>query len=403
MSTTALERLNTLCNEVLTLIEIDEAKLLNWGFFDVRSDLKTNLGDLVKRLPISSRGLWNDTQQDGITVDDILENLVQRKLIFRLSIADNVFYRTRFAETIRLLSLLRQRFSFADWQTASRLVSDLKIQLQRRRYPKRDGEPNELITELRGLHVSQLYIEAVRCLLKDAHGEDFQLARFQKEAVLQLIRNLRSYGERALTIGAGTGSGKTKAFYIPALAEIVDSMTSEYWVKALALYPRVELLKDQFAETFSEARKVDELLAKNGRRMITLGAYYGDTLISAQQLLSFPPESWVLNNAKDGWICPFFFCPNCHSHDLTWYRQDVEQEAKDNQRGAYGKYARLRCPKCDFEVKSDQLLLTREQMIKQSPDILFTTTEMLNRRLSRTPEHRLFGIDTVKSPRLVLL
>jgi len=403
MSTTALERLNTLCNEVLTLIEIDEAKLLNWGFFDVRSDLKTNLGDLVKRLPISSRGLWNDTQQDGITVDDILENLVQRKLIFRLSIAGNVFYRTRFAETIRLLYLLRQRFSFTDWQTASRLVSDLKIQLQRRRYPKRDVEPNELITELRGLHVSQLYIEAVRYLLKDAHGEDFQLARFQKEAVLQLIRNLRSYGERALTIGAGTGSGKTKAFYIPALAEIVDSMTSEYWVKALALYPRVELLKDQFAETFSEARKVDELLAKNGRRMITLGAYYGDTLISAQQLLSFPPESWVLNNAKDGWICPFFFCPNCHSHDLTWYRQDVEQEAKDNQRGAYGKYARLRCPKCDFEVKSDQLLLTREQMIKQSPDILFTTTEMLNRRLSRTPEHRLFGIDTVKSPRLVLL
>src|SRR5216683_6735617 len=172
MSTTALERLNTLCNEVLTLIEIDETKLLNWGFFDVRSDLKTNLGDLVKRLPISSRWRWNDMQQDGITVDDILENLLQRKLIFKLNIAGNVFYRTRFAETIRLLYMLRQRFSFTEWQTASRLVSDLKIQLQRRRYPKRDVEPNVLITQLRGLHVSQLYIEAVRCLLKDAHGED---------------------------------------------------------------------------------------------------------------------------------------------------------------------------------------------------------------------------------------
>src|SRR5437764_7339070 len=159
MSTIAIERLNMLCNEVLTLIEIDETKLLNWGFFDVRSDLKTNLGDLVKRLPPPSRGRWNDMQQDGITVDDILENLVQRKLIFKLNIAGNVFYRSRFAETIRLLYLLRQRFSFTDWQTASRLVSDLKIQLQRRRYPRRDVEPKELISELRGLRVTQLYIE----------------------------------------------------------------------------------------------------------------------------------------------------------------------------------------------------------------------------------------------------
>src|SRR5947209_2668265 len=193
MSTTAFTRLNTLCNEVLTLIEADEAKLLNWGFFDVRSDLKTHIGDVVKRLPISSRELWNDAQENGITVDDILENLVQRKLVFKLNIAGNVFYRTRFAETIRLLYLLRQRFSFADWQTASRLVSDLKIQLQRRRYPKRDVEPKELISELRDLHVSQLYIEAVQCLLKDARGENLRLACFQKEAVLQLILNMLSY------------------------------------------------------------------------------------------------------------------------------------------------------------------------------------------------------------------
>lgn len=404
MSTTALSDLHMLCNEVLTLIEVDEVKLLNWGFFDVRSDLQTYMGDFVKRLPKYSQGRWHKAQQDGITPDDILENLIQRKLVFKLNVGGNVFYRTRFAETLRLLSLLRQRFSFADWQTASRLVSDLKIQPQRRRYPRRDIEASELLSELRGLHVSQLYMEAVQCLLKDADGGNFKLARFQKEAVLQLIRNLRSHSERSLMIGAGTGSGKTKAFYIPALAEIAASMTSEHWVRALALYPRVELLKDQLAEAFSEARKVDDLLTKYGRRSITLGAYYADTPVSAQQFLVFPPQSWVLNNTKDGWICPFFFCPNCLSRDLIWYRQDLEKEKKENQKGIYGKYARLRCPACHFEVTSDQLLLTREQMIKQPPDILFTTTEMLNRRLSRTAEHHLFGIDTAgKPPRLVLL
>ena len=31
-------------------------------------------------------------------------------------------YRSRFAETVRLLFLLRQRFSAADWATAGRLV-----------------------------------------------------------------------------------------------------------------------------------------------------------------------------------------------------------------------------------------------------------------------------------------
>lgn len=395
--------LNRLSNEILTLIEVDEAKLLNWGFFDVRSNLEIRMEDLLKRLPPAGRELWYKAQQNGATADSVLENLIQRKLVFKLNIAGNVFYRSRFAESIRLLYLLRQRFSFDDWQTASRLVSDLKIQLQRRRYPKRDIEPDELIDELRSLSASRLYIEAVQCLLRDADDGYLKLARFQKEAALQLVRDLRSQGEHALTIGAGTGSGKTKAFYIPALAEIAASMTQKHWVRVIALYPRVELLKDQLAEIFSEARKLDDLLLKRQQRKITLGAYYADTPVSAKQFLAFPPESWTLNKAGDGWICPFFFCPHCHSHDLTWYRQDLEQEVKENQKGSYGAYARLRCPKCPFEVKSDQLLLTREQMIKQPPDILFTTTEMLNRRLSRTSEHHLFGIDTPTPPRLVLL
>ncbi|NLE46388.1 MAG: hypothetical protein GX620_16855, partial [Chloroflexi bacterium] len=42
-------------------------------------------------------------------------------------------------------------------------------------------------------------------------------------------------------------------------------------------------------------------------------------------------------------------------------------------------------------------------MVRTPPDILFTTTEMLNRRLSRASEHALFGIDTVNAPRIVLL
>ena len=412
MTTSAFPDLDILCNEVLTLIEVDEAKLLNWGFFDVRSDLKTHLAAIVKRLPSSSLELWNKAQECEVSIDDVLENLVERKLVFKFRSMGRELYRTRFAETIRLLYLLRQRFSFDDWQTASRLVSDIKIQLQRRRYPNRDIVAEDFINELRDLHLGPLYLEAVQALLKVSEETSLKLARFQKEAILQQVQNLQGRGERALVIGAGTGSGKTKAFYIPALAEIATTKTSEHWVKVLALYPRIELLKDQFAEAFSEARKLDGLLSERGRPAITLGVYYGDTPESAGRFLATPPEkrSWSLHSYGTGWICPFFLCPNpdcpSHSRDMVWYREDLEHEKEENQKGIYGKYARLRCPEaeCGYEVTSNQIVLTREQMIKQPPDILFTTTEMLNRRLSRAAEQRLFGIDAAgKAPRLVLL
>src|SRR3712207_8754457 len=46
---------------------------------------------------------------------------------------------------------------------------------------------------------------------------------------------------------------------------------------------------------------------------------------------------------------------------------------------------------------------TRDEMVARPPDLLLTTTEMLNRRLSRATEHHLFGIDTANPPFLLLL
>src|SRR4029079_6361989 len=80
-----------------------------------------------------------------------------------------------------------------------------------------------------------------------------------------------------------------------------------------------------------------------------------------------------------------------------------EAEAGENQAGNYGRFARLICHSCRHEVGAEQILLTREQMIRRTPDILFTTTEMLNRRLSRTRERALFGIGARRLPRLMLL
>jgi hypothetical protein len=51
----------------------------------------------------------------------------------------------------------------------------------------------------------------------------------------------------------------------------------------LALYPRNELLKDQFAEVYSQARRLDVTLSDGGRRKILIGTFFGPTPYSAEK------------------------------------------------------------------------------------------------------------------------
>ena len=123
--------MDLLCNEVLTVIEMNEHRLLNWGFVDVRSDLETQISELLDQLTERGHKLWEDAQPYNITPEMVLQNLLDRRLIFKSSHNGYDFYRSRFAEAIRLLALLRQRFTLNDWQTALRLNT-----VQIRRMPK---------------------------------------------------------------------------------------------------------------------------------------------------------------------------------------------------------------------------------------------------------------------------
>jgi hypothetical protein len=415
---TLRKKLDALGNELLTEIELNEMKLLNWGFVDVRSPLKAMLPDLLANLSIKGNSLWSELQNAGVEPEDILENLEDRKLIFPSNNSHKEFYRSRFAETIRLLFLLRQRFSAEDWQTAPRLVSDFKVDVRRRSYPRRDVSVKKLCNELRARGADTFYIDVVTCLLKDPNGKELSLARFQEDAIIQHYLSLHhsetgTYNDRGLVIGAGTGAGKTKAFYIPAMAEIATNlrMQSRY-VQALAIYPRNELLKDQLLEAYLEARKLDTFLRTRKKRPIAVGAYYGDTPYSAESLLEERHPGWIRTKQQsgvDGWECPYFPCPNCKEKKstpqaLVWYQEDVSQEVEANKQKKYGDHAHLRCPDCSFTIQGHDLLLTREQMIHTPPDILFTTTEMLNRRLSDAEEHNLFGVDRIDLlPTMLLL
>lgn len=386
-------------NEVLTLIEIEEAKLLSWGFIQGSIDLPTQLPALLAKLPRSAQELWQSVQTQGYSESDILDSLLKRQLVFRL--ADGTF-RSRFAEAVRLLFLLRQRFSDLDWATAPKLVSDLKLELKRRTYPRRSISPEALDARLQAVSPTPLQQAVIHQLLQSAPDKMLSLARFQAEAVERQLLNLRQSRNRGVVIGAGTGAGKTKAFYIPAFAHIAEAIDLQQpYLQALAIYPRNELLKDQLTEAFIEARKLDRLLTQRGKRPISIGAYFGDTPNSPARLIDY--GGWERSQDGRGYVCPYFNCTRDPNHILVWEISDIKAEIAANKRGRFGEHTRLRCTSCNFETVPWQLALTRQQMRNAPPDILFTSTEMLNRRLSNTEDSALFGIRQKKPPRLLLL
>lgn len=394
--------LDPIANEVLTLIEYEESKLLNWGFVSGSIDLGLELPGLLGTLPRWAASLWTKEEQAGASADAILNNLLERQLIFRLPDGN---YRSRFSESVRLLFLLRQRFKENDWATASRLVSDLRLELQRRRYPRRDVESAEFIEQLKDIGKKATILAAIRELVQGSDGQEIRLSRFQVEAVLRQFSNLDSGRDRALVIGAGTGAGKTKAFYIPALAYVAQNIDPALpHLQVLTIYPRNELLKDQLAEAFAEARKLDDWLVRQGKRPLTLGAYHGDVPESAKALKDNPQRyGWRRSPSGMGLVCPYFNCPSDPRHELVWEDADLQAEIKaSGQR--LGQHARLLCSSCGHEIASNHLLLTRQQLRRQPPDVLFTSTEMLNRRMSRAEEHQVFGIgQQARAPRLMLL
>jgi len=368
------------CDEVLSLIEYEETSLLNWGFTEVEIDLEDQLSTLLGKLSVRLQQAWSEFEDDGNDEADILENLLQRHLLFKVNEAG---YRSRFAETIRLLLLLRQRFDYTDWATGARLVSDARIQLQRRRYPRRDIDQQDFLHSLDSLHLTPAQVDTLRLLLQANDGTYYQWAGFQQRATREILERLQKRGQSGVIIGAGTGSGKTKAVYIPALTWLDNRINNQHRVAIIAIYPRNELLKDQFVEAVRETERLNEQRLLQGQRPIMLGAYYGETPRHSR-------DPFTLSENAD-WNATFLRCPRCDS-TMVWTWVDRSN-----------KIHKLRCQTCSHETRSDHVLITRTQMKHMPPDLLFTTTEMLNRNISQVTQWPIFGIQQSQPPEMLLL
>jgi hypothetical protein len=366
---------------LLDHLEREEAALLSWGYVDG--------GFTEQELSCHVQGFLDGDDSEAA---DATEDLLANHFVFRIRQGRNVLYRTRSAEAIRLFAMSRQLFPQhlvnGSWRTAPTLVSDFRFSLRARTYPERYIQPLDAAAAIAAGRNPFVHQVVVALLLR---GETFRLARFQQQAAQQVLDDLEGTVSRGTIIGAGTGSGKTLAFYVPALAHIAHRVDSAHWTKGVAVYPRNELLKDQFSETLRETRRLKDTLVDSGRRTLLIGAFFGPTPLSADSFLS--NAKWTRSGA--GFVCPYLRCPNCGG-ELVWDETDIRADLE-----------RLNCSKagCATVINDDEVVLTRVKMRSRPPDVLFTTTEMLNRQLSDSTNGHIFGVGprAARKPELMLL
>ena len=115
---------NELIGELLTSLERAEVRLMEWGFFDL-----SHTGDEIAELFGSDPALGKDfrMQCESLGAALWIDNLASAGLLYRVAFGPPLTYRSRFAESIRLLVKLRQRFKSDDWSTAPELVSDVRF------------------------------------------------------------------------------------------------------------------------------------------------------------------------------------------------------------------------------------------------------------------------------------
>lgn len=390
--------------EFLSFLEFQEARLLSWGFYDF-SYTTSDVEELFENFADKDlKEAWDKVEADGKTMDELLDDMEHARLLYR-PVEDEDSYRTRFAEGVRLFARLRQMFKEKDWATGANLVSDIKLHLAARRYPFRHETAADCWSDLQS-HCwdESLQKSAFDALTTKPDGKPFTFARFQRDAFVRVLQNYKGTNLSGTVVSAGTGAGKTKAFYLPALLGAITELKSNLppFVKIIAIYPRNVLLADQLREALSEAAKLSEVLKKHKLRPLRFGALLGQTptkdnftrIETNGKTYAENKRNW--KRVGNGFAVPFVKSPFDATQDLIW--RDEDRERGNTQLFRAGGSSTTP------DVPDKVLILTREELRQNPPDVLFLSAEMLNRELGNSEWDKVFGINQGDNyPRLLLL
>lgn len=390
-------------SEFLSFLERRESRLLSWGFYNVSFDAAEVDSMIDQYAEPSLVRYWQGLlDEDEWTTPSLLDEMEHSGLLYRID-ADSDTYRTRFAEGVRLIAHLRQRFKPKDWATGPPLVSDIKLHLAPRKYPRRDQSAADCWRDLEEVSWQRdLQREAFDALAAGNNGVPLHFANFQRRAFKSILSCYKAKGFTGSVISAGTGSGKTKAFYIPAFLGAVTELPPQQqpFTKIIAIYPRTVLLADQLREALSEAMKLRAVLERYGLRPLTFGALLAATP-EAQKFVrdeagKYPAERIGWKRTGNGFVVPFLKSPQSPDQYLIWRDQD-------RLAGSTALY-RANGEGHGPDVADGTLILTRDLLKANPPDVLFLSAEMLNREMGNPDWARTFGIGQGPlSPRLLLL
>ncbi|MEI8167342.1 MAG: DEAD/DEAH box helicase, partial [Chloroflexales bacterium] len=314
-----------LADDLLTWIEQREAEQIAYGVYDVTMTGAEVLGNYqpvdATRPPLADR--------DG-DLCTALRWLAEEVLIIRFSAeadpADWVF-RSRIAETVRLLSKLRQRLAFDNTAKqrqrishGKRLTGDVTFHVAPRRVPRRRRAPADYLAVLNGDPARERCAALLHEVITTRLPKLREISQFQEDSLREILQavelNPARGAERGVVVTASTGAGKTYAFFLPVLAKIIMErcLRGRIGVKAICIYPRVALSENQLSDFVEATFHVNHVLASHQLPPITLGIESGAAVYQRRDFQRTGTDTrlagrgWRYDEQFGGYLAPFAYC-----------------------------------------------------------------------------------------------
>jgi hypothetical protein len=405
------DTLARLADDALTFIEQREAEQIAYGVYDVSMTGAEVIGAFQ---PLSAAIPADLARDEAVTA--ALEALAARHDILRLDeggpAVEGWVLRSRLAEIVRLLSLLRQRIVWGAGgrdshrlSSSKRLTSDVNLSVVSRRVPRRDLPARQIIEGALGgsaehRQAAALLLQVIEASLPKLRS----MSGFQSRAFEAILRAVELDGQRAqergVVVTASTGAGKTYAFFLPVLAKalVERCLRGRVAVKAICVYPRVALSENQLGDFIEVLFHLNRALERAGLPALTIGIESGATLYDLDDFGNRNTEGlrrrgWLLSEG-DVYLSPFAYCTGVEGKSC----EDGEQRL-----GVTPASPRtLFCPSCG--TRYPFIMFARHGVMeRQPPDILVATTESLNRRLTASRYQYLFGDERFAPPSVIML
>ena len=399
-----------LADDLLTWIEQREAEQIAYGVYDVTMTGAEVLGNYQ---PVdATRPPLADREDDLRTA---LRWLAEEVLIIRFSAeadpADWVF-RSRIAETVRLLSKLRQRLAFDNTAKqrqrishGKRLTGDVTFHVAPRRVPRRRRAPADYLAVLDGDPARERCAALLHEVITTRLPKLREISQFQEDSLREILQavelNPARGPERGVVVTASTGAGKTYAFFLPVLAKIIleRCLRGRIGVKAICIYPRVALSENQLSDFVEATFHVNQVLASHQLPPITLGIESGAAVYQRRDFQRTGTDTrlagrgWRYDEQFGGYLAPFAYCVGTPGQTCAHAPQPLGVRPADTRT--------LVCPACATPYPF--IRFARDVMAEAPPDLLIATTESLNRRLLSAEHQYLFGTERFCAPSVVML